>query len=119
MTTNLQPKRGEVWKIDLDPTVGVEMQKVRPVVVISSDAAGKLPIKLVAPITGWDDRYIGNFWHVKVNPSAGNGLSKPSAADMLQSRGVDLSRFRKKLGRLDAAVMEEIAIAMAVLVEYS
>lgn len=118
MTTNPHPKRGEVWQIDLDPTVGVEMQKVRPVVVISSDAAGKLPIKLVAPITGWDNRYSSNFWHVKVNPSPGTGLTKASAVDVLQSRGVDLSRFKKKLGRLDAATMEEIAIAMAALVEH-
>jgi mRNA interferase MazF len=116
LTTN--PKRGEVWQIDLDPTVGVEMQKVRPVVVISSNAAGKLPIKLVAPITGWDARYSGNFWHVKIAPSSGNGLTKVSAVDVLQSRGVDLSRFKKKLGRLDAATMEEIAIAMAALVEH-
>lgn len=116
MTTN--PKRGEVWQIDLDPTIGVEMQKVRPVVVISSDAAGKLPIKLVAPITGWDARYSSNFWHVKINASPGNGLTKASAVDVLQSRGVDLSRFKKRLGRLDAATMEEIAIAMAALVEH-
>ena len=119
MTTNLQnPKRGEVWLIDLDPTVGVEIQKTRPVVVISSDAAGRLPIKLVAPITGWDARYSGNFWHVKINPAPGSGLTKVSAVDVLQSRGVDLSRFKKRLGRLDAALMEEIAIAMAALVEH-
>lgn len=118
MTPKPQPKRGEVWQIDLDPTVGVEMRKVRPVVVISSDAAGRLPIKLVAPITGWDARYSGSFWLVKVNPSVGTGLSKTSAVDLLQSRGVDVSRFKKKLGRLDAAIMEEIAIAMAALVEH-
>jgi mRNA interferase MazF len=118
LTPKPQPKRGEVWQIDLDPTVGVEMRKVRPVVVISSDAAGRLPIKLVAPITGWDARYSGSFWLVKVNPSVGTGLSKTSAVDLLQSRGVDVSRFKKKLGRLDAAIMEEIAIAMAALVEH-
>jgi len=112
------PKRGEIWQIDLDPTVGVEIQKVRPVVIISSDAAGKLPIKLIAPITGWDTRYSGNFWHVKISPNAANGLSKLSAVDVLQSRGVDLSRFVRKLGRLDAALMEEIAAAMAALVEH-
>lgn len=119
MTTNApNPKRGEVWQIDLDPTIGVEIQKVRPVVVISSDAAGRLPIKLIAPITGWDNRYSGNFWHVKISPNAANGLSKASAVDVLQSRGVDLSRFVKRLGRLDAALMEEIAAAMAALVEH-
>ena len=47
-TSHTPPKRGEIWQINLDPTVGVEMQKIRPVVVISSDAAGRLPIKLIA-----------------------------------------------------------------------
>ena len=117
MTTN-QPKRGEIWQIDLDPTVGAEMQKVRPVVVMSSDIAGKLRVKLIAPITGWDSRYAGNFWHVRIIPNQNNGLSKESAVDVLQSRGVDVARFIKKLGRLDAVVMDDIAAAMATLVEY-
>lgn len=119
MTTNRpQPKRGEIWQINLDPTVGAEMQKTRPVVVISSDAAGRLPIKLIAPITGWDIRYSANFWHVKLSPTANNGLKKVSAVDVIQTRGVDVSRFIKKRGRLDAALMEEIAAALAALVEY-
>ena len=119
MTTSAsQPKRGEIWQIDLDPTVGMEMQKTRPVVVISSDAAGRLPIKLIAPITGWDARYSGNFWHVRINPTASNGLSKASAVDVLQARGVDTARFIRKIGRLDAGLMEDIAAAMAALVEH-
>lgn len=101
-TSNTGPRRGEIWQIDLDPTVGVEMQKTRPVVVISSDAAGKLPIKLIAPITGWDARYSGNFWHVKIDPNQSNGLTKASAVDVLQARGVDIKRFIRKLGRVDA-----------------
>lgn len=113
-----QPKRGEIWLINLDPTVGAEMQKSRPAVVISSDAAGRLPIKLIAPITGWDIRYSTNFWHVKLGPSAKNGLKKESSVDVIQTRGVDVSRFIKKIGRLDAALMEEIASAVAALVEY-
>lgn len=68
MTINsLQPRRGEIWEINLDPTVGAEIQKTRPVAVISSDGAGKLPIKLIAPLTGWDVRYSSNFWHVRIS----------------------------------------------------
>ncbi len=43
------PKRGEIWLANFNPTVGAEIRKIRPAIVISSDAAGKLPIKLVAP----------------------------------------------------------------------
>ena len=112
------PKRGEIWQINLDPTVGVEMEKTRPVVVISSDAAGRLPIKLIALITGWNTRYSGNFWHVKITPNVTNGLNKVSAVDILQTRGVDTCRFIKKLGRVDATTLDDVAAAMAMLVEY-
>jgi mRNA-degrading endonuclease toxin of MazEF toxin-antitoxin module len=47
------PKRGEIWLVNLDPTVGAEIQKTRPAIVISSDYIGKLPLKLVVPITDW------------------------------------------------------------------
>lgn len=116
--SRLQPKRGEIWQLNLDPTVGAEIQKTRPVVVISSDAAGKLPIKLIAPVTGWDGRYVGNFWHVRINPGKANGLTKDSTVDVLQARGVDVGRFIKKLGHVDAVIMDDIAAAMAALVEY-
>jgi len=43
--------RGDIWKVNLDPTIGAEIKKTRPVVVVSSDAVGALPIKLVAPLT--------------------------------------------------------------------
>jgi mRNA interferase MazF len=36
--------------VNLDPTIGAEIKKTRPAVVISSDAVGKLPIKLIVPI---------------------------------------------------------------------
>jgi mRNA interferase MazF len=39
--------RGEIWSVNLDPTIGAEIRKTRPVVVISSDAVGVLPIKSV------------------------------------------------------------------------
>ena len=113
-----QPKRGEVWELNLDPTVGAEIQKTRPIVVISSDSAGKLPIKLITPITGWDARYGGSFWLVRIRPDSANGLSKDSAVDVLQARGVDISRFKRRLGRVDAETMDNIAAAMAMLVEY-
>lgn len=52
----------------LDPTRGAELQKTRPAIVISSDAVGKLPLKLVVPVTGWDDKYSGHVWLVRVEP---------------------------------------------------
>jgi mRNA interferase MazF len=39
-------KRGEVWLVNLDPTIGSEIKKTRPAVIISSDLMGILPVKL-------------------------------------------------------------------------
>ena len=51
----LNIRRGEIWSVTLDPTVGAEVRKTRPVIVVSSDAVGVLPIKLVAPLTEWKE----------------------------------------------------------------
>ena len=119
MTTNpIQPRRAEVWRVDFNPTIGAEIQKIRPAIVLSSDMAGRLPIKLVAPITDWDNRFAGNFWHVRLDPDNINGLVKASAVDTLQVRGMDTQRFLKRLGYLTAAKMEEITTTIAIVIEH-
>ncbi len=87
--SSLTPKRGEVWLVNFDPTIGTEIRKTRPAIVISSDAVGRLPIKLVAPVTDWKDHYVANVWHVRLIPNGTNGLTKLSAVDALQLRGLD------------------------------
>ena len=110
--------RSEVWLVNLEPTVGAEMRKTRPVVVISSNAVGVLPVKLVAPLTEWKD-YLGrNIWHVKVDPDSENGLTKVSAVDALQLRGVDAQRFVQRLGVVSESVMRSIVQAIVAVIEY-
>ncbi len=113
-----RPKRGEMWWVNLDPTVGAEIRKRRPAVVVSSDAVGKLPIKLIAPITEWSDAFAPNLWHVRIQPDSMDGLGKVSAVDALQLRGVDTRRFLTRIGAVSATLMEEIAAAIAAVVEY-
>ncbi|GHT63373.1 hypothetical protein FACS1894110_01040 [Spirochaetia bacterium] len=43
-------KQGEVWKVELDPTIGAEIKKTRPAVIINDDDMGALPLKLIVPI---------------------------------------------------------------------
>lgn len=69
--------------VNFDPTVGAEIKKKRPAIVVSSDAVGKLPIKLIAPVTDWKDRYLNNVWHVKIFSDRSNGLIKNSVVDTL------------------------------------
>lgn len=112
------PRRGEIWLINFDPTLGAEIRKVRPAVVISSDGVGKLPIKLIAPITDWKPYFSQNFWHVKIEPNTVNGLTKTSAIDALQLRGVDFQRFIRKLGSVTEVKMAEIAVAIVTVIEF-
>ena len=113
------PQRGEIWLVNFDPTIGAEIRKTRPAVVVSSDAVGRLPIKLVAPVTDWKEYFAPNIWHVRIDPDPANGLTKVSAVDTLQLRGMDYRRFIRKLGQVSAATMEEIVLAIAAIVEYS
>lgn len=116
--TSSNIKRSEIWLVNLDPTLGAEIRKTRPVVVISSDVIGALPIKLIAPITEWKEHLARNIWHVKVNPNlAANGLTKVSAIDVLQLRGVDTQRFVRRLGRVTPETMQNILIALAAVTQ--
>lgn len=112
------PKRGDIWLVNFDPTVGAEIKKTRPAIVLSSDAVGRLPIKLVAPLTDWKDHYAPNLWHVRIDPDPSNGLSKPSAVDALQLRGMDTQRFIRQLGEISQDSLEEIVLAIAAVIEY-
>jgi mRNA interferase MazF len=47
----VEPKRGEVWRVEFDPSRGAEIRKRRPAVVVSINAVGKLPLRVVVPIT--------------------------------------------------------------------
>lgn len=112
------PQRGEIWRVNLDPTVGMEIKKTRPAVVISSDAVGVLPVRLVAPVTAWKDPFARYLWMVRLDPDPTNGLTKVSAVDTLQLRGLDVQRFVDLLGRVSATTLEEIIAAVAAVIEY-
>jgi mRNA interferase MazF len=103
--------RGEIWHVNLDPTIGDEIRKVRPAVILSRDAIGVLALRVVVPITAWQDRFQGSDWLVRLDPDTDNGLDKPSAADTFQVRSVATKRFVRLVGRLTAPDMERVGRA--------
>lgn len=105
-------KRGEIWLVNLDPTVGSEIKKTRPAVIISSDLVGILPLKIVVPFTDWKDRYETASWMVRIEPDEQNGLSKFSAADGLQVRSISNQRLVKQLGILTPIQVTQIVQAV-------
>jgi mRNA interferase MazF len=109
-------RKGEIWLINLDPTLGAEIKKSRPAVIVSEDAIGILPLRVIVPLTNWKDRYGIAPWMVKVDPDPRNGLSKPSAADAFQIRSVAQERFVRLLGEVQPAVLEKILKAIQVVI---
>jgi mRNA interferase MazF len=105
--------RGEVWRVSLDPTVGAEIKKTRPAVIVNNDAIGILPLKVIVPLTEWKDRYAVAPWMVRVESDPGNGLKNVSAADAFQVRSVSQERLVQRLGKLSDVVMGRIAAALA------
>ncbi|WP_026735547.1 type II toxin-antitoxin system PemK/MazF family toxin [Fischerella sp. PCC 9605] len=116
--TSSEPKRGEIWRVQLDPTRGDEIQKTRPAIVISADGLEGLKLRLVIPITGWKPAFSGIPWIVQITPSLQNGLTKASAANPLQTRSVSVERFTNKLGVLEEKKLEAVVLALAVVVQY-
>lgn len=106
-------RRSEIWLISLDPTIGAEIKKTRPVVVVSIDELGNLPLKVIAPLTDWKTHYTEVPWMVQVQPNQKNGLAKPSAVDTFQVRSVAQERFICQLGVLDADTMHSVTSALA------
>ena len=110
-------RRGEVWRINLDPTVGAEIRKTRPVIIVNDDEIGILPLKVVVPITDWKDRYENAVWMTKIAPNSANGLSKTLSADTFQVRSVSQERFVEKLGKVSDENLEEITESLAIVLK--
>lgn len=105
--------RGEIWLINLDPTIGAEIRKTRPAVIVSRDAIGILPLKVIIPITEWRDQFNNAPWLVPVDPTRENGLTKKSAADTFQVRSVSDVRFVRKIGEVSPDKMMAIGQGLA------
>jgi len=106
-------RRGDVWLINLDPTIGSEIRKTRPAIIVSDDAVGILPLKVIVPVTDWKERYAIAPWMVRAEPDETNGLAKLSAADAFQVRSVSERRFIRQIGHVSEATMDSIEIALA------
>lgn len=110
------PIRGEVWLLRFDPVQGAEIGKQRPAVVVSLPSIGKLPLRIVVPLTAWKPKYATVPWLVHIGPRKRNGLNKESAADCFQVKSVSVERFATRLGELHADEIEEISAAIALCV---
>lgn len=94
-----QPQRGEIYLISFDPTVGAEIQKTRPALVLQNNIANEYsPITIVAAITSkFDDPLYPT--EVLIQSPEG-GLTVDSVVLLNQIRSIDKQRLVKRLGKL-------------------
>lgn len=118
-TQRIDPRRGEVWRVDFAPSVGQEQQKVRPAIVVSSANAGRLELRIVVPVTSHKPGREELAWLVPLEPSSVNGLSLPGHADAFQVKSLSLERFGHKLGNLSEGDLKDVVAAVAFCVGYS
>jgi mRNA interferase MazF len=93
------------------------MTKARPAVIVSSDSIGTLPLKVIVPVTAWQPMFANFPWMVRIDPDAGNGLSKPSAADTFQVRSLSQIRFIHQIGDLPTDTLDRIEKALTLVLE--
>lgn len=97
--------RGEVYWVNLDPTIGTEIQKTRPALIVSpSDMNAALPRVIIAPLTS-AGRPLGCRPEVV--------FQKKKARILLdQLRSVDKARLGKKMGKIDEALWHPVLLEM-------
>lgn len=103
---SLRVRRGDVWSVDLDPTVANEQHGIRPCLVISSDRFNLLPIRqaFVVPLTTRDR---GFPHHIALQDDG--GLNRPSWAMCEAARAVSTQRFGRYVGTASAACVDRVA----------
>ena len=106
-------KRGEIYYADLSPVVGSEQGGVRPVLIVQNDVGNRhSPTVIAAAITSRREK-AKLPTHIDVQ-AATCGLTKDSVVLLEQIRTLDKRRLREHMGRLDAAMMNQVDNAIAV-----
>ena len=80
-------RRGsDICQVNLDPTLGDEIRKARPVVALNPELENKLSLAIVVPITGWKAAFKRSPFFLELDPEPRLGLRKKLAVDCFQIR---------------------------------
>jgi mRNA interferase MazF len=108
------PRRGEIYLTALDPTLGREIQKTRPALIIQNDVSNRLSeVTIVAPMTS-TVRFPLSPVHVLIAADPMTGLNVISVAVFNQIRAVDRMRMVKRLGAVDRGTLELVDEAIKI-----
>lgn len=109
-------KRGDIYWVKLDPIEGAEIGKIRPAVVISNDINNELADTVtIVPITS----SVGKVYPFEVLVRRGTAnLAENSKAKANQIRTVDKKRLKNLIGTLPADILEQIASAVKIHLDF-
>ncbi len=113
MAKVIAPVRGEIYLVNFDPTLGSEIKKTRPALIIQNDVANQhSPVTIVAAITSkYDDRLYPTEVLI---PAGSGGLKQDSVVLLNQIRSIDRQRLAKRLGEVEAEVMKKVDSAIKI-----
>src|SRR5208337_2381805 len=107
-------QRGEIYLVSFDPTVGHEIQKTRPALIIQNDIGNRYsPLTIVAAITSKISP-VAYPVEAVIEPSRTNGLDVRSAIRLDQIRTVDRQRLINRLGVIDPGTMAKVNQAIQI-----
>ena len=107
------PRRGEIYLVNFDPTIGAEIKKIRPAVIIQNDVSNQYsPITIIAAITSRINE--PPYPTEVILDKEQSGLHKRSAILLNQVRSVDRSRLLKRIGRVAPDTMEQVDAALMI-----
>ena len=109
----INPSRGDVWLVNLNPTAGREQAGMRPALIVSVDIFnhGAAELVVVIPITS---KAKGVPLHVEINPPEG-GLSMTSYAKCEDVRSISTSRLMLRLGNVTPLTIDAVEDRLRVL----
>jgi mRNA interferase MazF len=93
-------RTGEIYWVNLDPSIGDEIKKKRPVVIVNGGHDKHLKLAVIVPVTAWSPYWKKNPFFVSLEPNSSNGLQKKSAIDCFQIRAISHKRFVGKIGNI-------------------
>ncbi len=106
--------RGEIYLCSFDPTVGHEIKKTRPALVIQNDVGNRYsPLTIVAAITSTVSA-VPYPVEAIIDPTAANGLDVRSSIRLDQIRTVDRQRLVRRLGVVDSSTMAKADEALKI-----
>lgn len=107
------PLRGEIYLVNFDPTLGAELQKTRPALILQNNTSNQFsPVTIVAGISSQFERVLYPTEVAIIAPEG--GLERDSVVLLNQIRSIDRQRLVKKLGNLTEETMQKIDRAIQI-----